>query len=255
MKNSSFQVSDYGNLLIYDRKYSAADVKFVIETNRLNGLKIFDFWDPLPSLDFLRQFTFLKELRISCRYDQDFSFLTDLPQLNLFTVGPSFPMKNQIDLSSLVSVKYLSIQWATNRISGLEACHKLRDLCLVEFPLKDLRVIKDLTELIRLRIKTGSIKSLSGVRDLRKLAELEIGNCRSLLSVNDLNGLPALKSIRIESCRKIEDYKDLRDLQKLNNLQLINCGSIPAFDYQALFPLLERSPLIGNTKIRDSDDN
>jgi hypothetical protein len=41
----------------------------------------------LSSLDFLGQFTFLKELSVSSRYDQDFSFLSDLPQLESLDIG------------------------------------------------------------------------------------------------------------------------------------------------------------------------
>jgi len=250
MKRRSFHVSDYGNLLMYDKKYSAEDVRYIIETNRLNGLRIFDDREPLHSLDFLRQFTFLKKLEVACRYDQDFSFLADLPQLNHFTVGPSCPMKNEIDLTGLTNVKYLSIQWATNHINGLESCRETRDLCLVEFPQKDLEGICVLANVVRLRVKTGSMKSLRGVELLGKLEEVEIGNCRSLSSITHLNGLGSLRSLRIESCRKIEDYGDLSDLPGLSTFQLINCGEIPDFDSSSRFPNLLQLELLGRTKIK-----
>ena len=249
MKNGSFQISEHGNLLIYDRIYSAADVKLLIEANRLNGLRIFDFWDPLTSLDFLREFTFLRRLEIACRYDQEYSFLNDLAQLERFSVGPSLPMKNHIDLSALVNLQYLSIQWGTNHVSGLEACLNIEDLCLVEFPKSDLSLISQLTEVSRLRIKTGRLKSIHGIKNLKDLEELEIGNCRGLASISNLNGLENLKSVRIESCRKISDWDSLEDLPLLRSLKLINCGEIPNFHYRQRFPGLKLE-LMGRTKLK-----
>jgi hypothetical protein len=253
MKNRSFEVSEYGNLLMYDRKYSAADVKYMIETNQLNGLRIFDVWDPLPSLDFLRDFTFLERLEVTCDDDHDYSFLRDLPQLEHLSIGPSFPMENPIDLSHQVNLKYLSIQWRKDRIYGLEACQNLEDLCLVEFKKRDLRLISTLSKIVRLRIKTGSVKSLDGVEGLQELKELEIGNCRSLVSIGHLKGLGKLQSIKIESCHKIKDYGALSDLPLLSSLKLINCGEIPDFDYTNRFPNLLRLELLGRTKLKKLD--
>jgi len=251
MKYASFEVSEHGNLLMYDRQYSTADVKHIIEKNRLNGLRILDFWDPLASLDFLRKFTFLKELSVTCRYDQAYSFLQDMPQLEDLDIGPSFPMENPIDLSHQVNLKSLSLQWRKNRITGLEACQNLEDLCVVEFKSKDLSVMSELREVTRLRIKTGSMKSLGGIGNLRKLQDLEVGNCSSLRSISDLNGLSDLRRVKIETCRKIEDYERLTDLPNLRVLQLINCGTVPALKYEAIFPNLEDLALLGNTKVKE----
>jgi hypothetical protein len=250
MKNRSFEISDHGNLLIYDRKYSAADVKNIIETNRLNGLRIFDFWDPLSSLDFLRQFIFLKKLSITCRYDQNYSFLQDMPQVEHLSIGPSHPMDNSIDLSHQVNLTYLSLQWRKNRIIGLEACQNLEDLCLVEFKNSDLRSIGKLGKIVRLRIKTGSIKSLDGIENLSRLEALEIGNCRSLTSMKHLNGLENLGSLKIESCHKINDYADLSDLPLLVHFKLINCGEVPDFDYSSRFSNLSKLELLGRTRFK-----
>jgi hypothetical protein len=253
MKNKLFQISDHGNLLIHDRKYTADDVKYIIEANRLNGLRIFDFWDVLPSLDFLRQFTFLKELSITCRYDQDYSFLEDMPQLEDLSIGPSCPMENPINLSHQVNLRSGSLQWRKNRISGLEACQNLEDLCLVEFKNPELKLINKLKNIVRLRIKTGSMKSLHGIENLNKLEELEIGNCRSLTSISSLSGLTNLRSLKIESCHKINDYGDLVDLPLLNSFKLINCGEIPDLDYSHRFPNLSQPELLGKTKLRNAN--
>jgi len=252
MHKKTFEISEYGNLLMYDRKYSAADVRTIIETNQLCGLRIFDFWDPLRSLDFLREYTFLKQLEITCRDDQNFSFLSDLLQLNHFSVGPSHPMKNRIDLSAQANLRYLAVQWNTNKITGLSECRSVEDLCLVEFPNDDLKVVFDLQRIKRLRIKTGRMKSLEGIEGLKNLEDLEIGNCRRLLSISHLNGLEKLRRIRIESCRKIQDIESLRSLPSLSTLEFVNCGEIPDLDYDARFPNLKKVDVLGKTRIKNA---
>jgi hypothetical protein len=172
-----------------------------------------------------------------------------MSQLEHFSLGPSFPMNNEIDVSRLTNVRYLSIQWATNRIVGLDRCIQLQDLTLVEFPKSDLSVIVGLVNLVRLRIKTGSMKSLAGVEELTKLEVLELGNCRDLLSIGQVSGLGRIQSIRIESCRKIQDLNSVHDLPSLSSLQFINCGDIPDLDYPNRFPKLTTFMLTGRTKL------
>lgn len=227
MRNRSFELSEYGNLLMYKGDYSLSDIKDIICANNLSGLQIFDFWDPLSSLNFLRRCTFLERLEITCRYDQDFSFLADMSQLIGFGLGPSYPMKNRVDLSALINARELSLQWASNEITGLEKCKNVKDLCLVEFPKDDLTVVSDLTKVSRLRIKTGRMKTLSGMKNLNELKILELGNCRRLVSVAALSGLQNLESILIESCRKIGDLSVLSALPNLRKLNFFNCGPIP----------------------------
>jgi len=244
------EISEHGNLLLYKSGYTAEKVRNLIDSRKLNGLRIFDHWEPLESSDFLRGFTFLKRLEVAFRYDQDYSFLCDLPQLEHLSIGPSFPMENSIDLSYQGNLKYLSLQWRKNRINGLGACQNLEDLCLVEFKNNDLSFISTLRKIVRLRIKTGSMRSLDGIENLNKLEELEVGNCRSLSSIKHLNGLENLRSLKIESCHKIYDYGELSDLPLLSTFKLINCGETPDFDYTNRFPNLLRLEQLGRTKLK-----
>jgi len=237
---------------MYKPVYSAETVRNLIDSGKLNGLRIFDHWEPLKSSDFLRDFTFLKRLEIAFRYDQDYSFLSDLSQLEHLSIGPSFPMENSIDLSHQVNLKYLSLQWRKNRINRLEACQNLEDLCLVEFKNTDLNLISTLKKIVRLRIKTGSMKSLDGIENLGKLEVLEIGNCRSLRSISHLDGLGALQWVRVESCRKIQDLDGLSNLPSLSVLQFINCGERPDLNDANRFPKLRKLELLGQTKLKPS---
>ena len=247
--NPQFEISEYGNLLMYRSSYSVETVSSLIQAQRLDGLRIFDHWDPIESTEFIRDFRFLKRLELAFRYDQDYSFLAELPQLEHLSIGPSYPMENPIDLSHHVNLKYLALQWRKNRIHGLDCCQNLQDLCLIEFKNVNLKLIENLTKIQRLRIKTGSMKSLEGIENLEKLEVLEVGSCRSLRSIKSLTDLPELRIVRIESCRKIQDYDQLENLPALKTLQLINCGRLPEVEFKKKFPNLENLELLGNSRV------
>jgi hypothetical protein len=235
--------------LMYRREYSVELIQRTIEKRGLNGLSIFDDLDPLSSIDFLRSCGFLRALRIQCRYDHDFSFLEEMPLLNYLSIGASESMKNEIDLSAQVNLEHLALKWRKGKIRGLENCTRISDLCLIEFSEESLEPVESLMNVTRLRVKTGSIRSLKGIERLKKVKELELGYCRNLRSLGDMNGLTELETVLIESCRKILDYASLDDLPKLRSLKLINCGDIPALDYECRFPRLEEFRLLERTRL------
>ena len=80
-----------------------------------------------------------------------------------------------------------------------------------------------------------------------------MGNCRSLKSVKDLNGLKKLKKIEFNVCSKIEDYHFLTDLPNLECLEFIDCRDIKTIKFIKNFPKLRELALLGNTNVLDSD--
>jgi len=248
---NDIEITEFG-FLMYRPSYSAKFVEDVIKRRGLKGIRIFDHWEPLKSLDFLREFDFLTGLEITCRYDQDYAFLRDMPQLEeLSLTGISPTMDNEIDLSSQTNVKYLALEWRKNRIKGIEACKEVIDLCLVDFACEDLRIIKGLSKVSRLRIKTGTIRNCSGIEGLSDLKEVAIGYCRRLTSIAAMTGLHELRMINIESSRKIADYELLTDLPKIDVIQLTSCGLIQRFPWKQNLPSLRELRLLVGTKIAE----
>jgi len=243
------EISEYGNLLIYKSNYSARFVEKVIRDNNLAGLRIFDYFDQLESLDFLRQFGFLRRLDITCRYAQDYDFLKSLPQLISLSVGPLPKTVKPIDLSNQKNVEYLSLQWQKRKIKGLEYCENVRSLVLVEYTENDLSMLSRMNTLEVLKIKTASIETLHGLEDLANLEKVQLGNCRKLVSISALSGSSNLSSLEIELCRHIKDYKNLIDLPKLSLLRLTDCGVIEALGFADNFPALENIVLTGDTRV------
>lgn len=249
---NKIKISPYGNMLVYQKGYTAEFVKDTINKNNLEGLRIFDHLDRLESLDFLKKYTFLKKLHIDCVYDQDYSFLRDLYNLEDLTIGGSITNINEINLSNQQNLKKLGITWR-KKITGIENCIKLTWLTLVEFKEKDLQKIASLTNLINLYIKTATIETLSGIENLTNLQNLNIGACKRLQSIKGISLLSKLKELHLEMCPNIKNYEEIKNLPQLETLKFINCGKIASIKFIETLPALSKLSLLANTVVVDGD--
>lgn len=240
------------NLLVYDKEYSIDFVRRTIKNESLNGLRIFDHLDPLPSLDFLKDYTFLTHLSISCIDDHDYSFLNQLTNLKSLFIGSSVTTRHEIDLSHQTNLTYLGITWRKH-IKGLENCQKIERLLLIEFKEKDLSWIRPLSALKDLSIKTATIKHLGGIEGCKGLESILLGNCRQLTSISALNHLCNLKKIELDLVTQVKDYEKLSDLPALSKLKIIDCKKISSISFIRNLPSLRTLMLIGNTEIEDGD--
>jgi hypothetical protein len=249
---NKIDISPYGNMLVFKKGYTAEFVKKAIQKHRLNGLRIFDHFDRLDSLDFLKDYTFLEKLGIDCMYDHDYSFLTSLTQLKHLSIGISVKQLNAIDLSNQQELETLGINWR-KKITGLENCKRLSLLTLADFKEKDLQKIQGLKSLVELRIKTGAIENLSGADKLINLRSLNIGNCKKLQSIKAINHLPNLKALYLDVCPNINDYGEVSYLPNLDTLSLTDCGKVQSLKFVERYDALQKLSLLGNTVILDGD--
>lgn len=222
------EISKHGNLLMYKKGYSASFIRTVIEQKLLNGLFIFDHLDPLDNIDFLYDCLFLRGLFLTLRDDHEFNFLERMNNLEYLSINRGG--STVIDLSHQQNLKNLSLVWRKNRIIGISNCVKLEDIGLIEYTEKNLLPVSGLLGLKDMRIKTSSIKDLTGVEKFKLLETILLGNCRSLESVKQLNGLQRLKKITIDTCSKIKDYSSLSDLPSLEKIKVwpATSQSLPA---------------------------
>jgi hypothetical protein len=218
-----FEITEYGNMLMYRKGYTADFVNKTIKENNLSGLRIFDHLDRLDTLSFLSDYTFLEKLSIDCAYDQDYSFLSRLSNLKDLSIGGDSRVKNPIDLSALVNLEYLGLYWRKNKIKGIEKCSNISSLSLIYFKESDLSAIKSLTNIKSLMVKISPIKSLDGFASLDSIEKIKIVNCRNLNDINVLHGCSNLTSADFDLCPNLEDFEPLRGTSKLKSLSLIDC--------------------------------
>ncbi|GHT35572.1 hypothetical protein FACS189434_13590 [Bacteroidia bacterium] len=252
MKNN-IKISPFGNLLVYQKGYTSDFVKQSIEKNKLNGLRIFDHLDKLESLDFLSDYSFLIELSIDCMHDQNYSFLKNLINLKHLSIGPSTTNNNEIVLNALINLESFAISWRKGKILGLENCQKITDLCLIEYKENNFTPVQMLTNLKTLRVKTASIKEVSGIENFQELEKLELGNCRSLKNIEGIEKLKKLNDLTLEMCSKIEDYSYLGGLSNLDELGIIDCKGINSIEFLTNLKSLKKLYILGNSDILDSN--
>jgi hypothetical protein len=249
----NYEISPYGNMLVYKRGYSVDFVHKVISENKLSGLRIFDHLDKLESLDFLEKYDFLEKLDVNCMNDQDYSFLMNLPNLKSLGIGLSVKENNAIDLSSQVNLENLTIQWRKGKIFGIEKCQKINSLCITNYTEMDFNSILSLQNLEDLKIKTASIKSINGIENYTKLKSLYLGNCKKLSSIEVLKGLRNITFLSFELCPQVKDYASIGYLFGLENIQIIDCKEINTIKFIETLPSLKKLSLLGNTDVVDGD--
>jgi Leucine-rich repeat (LRR) protein len=250
---TEIEISPYGSSLVYKKGYTVEFVRSTIKERNLKGLRIFAHLSEnrLDDLSFLHEYSFLKALDISSVNDYDFSFLSSLTALQDLSI--SIEGKNEIDLSHQVKLESLDIEWRKGKISGLEKCQNITNLCLIDFIENDFSAVSQLINLKELMVKTASIKTLNGVQHFPLLEKLLLGNCRNLESIEDIVYLKNLASLHIELCAKIKDYIAIGKLTRLKRLRLIDCREISSIKFIENLHSLNKLSLLGNTDILDGD--
>jgi Leucine-rich repeat (LRR) protein len=240
-------------LLVFKKGYSPELVRSLIEERQLRGLRIFAHLkeNRLDSLDFLNEYSFLEVLDLASVDDYDFKFLESLKNLKELTI--SIEGKNTIDLSHLTNLQRLNLQWRKAKITGLEKCQSLTDMCLVDFKEEDFEKIALLPHLSHLRIKTASIKTLSDIQNFPNLESLSIGNCKSLKSIETIGALTKLRTLVMEQCPQITGYDYIGSLLNLESLQITDCNEIKSIEFIENLPSLKKLMLLGNTIILDAN--
>jgi hypothetical protein len=249
---NKFEISPYGQLLVYKKGYTASIVEKIINEKKLKGLRIFAILeeDRLESIEFLKEFTFLENLEIISANDLDFTSLKYLRQLKNLTINVSG--SNTIDLTHQVNLVSLTINWRKT-IIGTTNCKDLKKLCLVESKDRNIDFILSFPALQDLIIKTASFTSLDDLNRSQEIRYISLNNCKQLEYIKGINGLNNLKVLEFDTCPKIKDYDLLLQLPLLEQLSLNNCKKIKSINFIQSFPKLKRLEMLGDTFIEDGN--
>jgi hypothetical protein len=252
-KMKEIELSSDGTILEYKKGYTPEFVKLVLDEKNLKGLRVFSVLkeNRIDNLDFLTEYNFLTSLIIACISDPDFAFLSSLNELEELsvTVGGT----KEINLSSSRKLNKLILEWRKGKIVGMEYCSKLEYLGLVDFKEEDCSIVNKFPLLKTLRIKTSTIRSVSGVESYKFLENMLLASCGRLKSIQAISNHENLKSLWIEDCKKITDFHELKNLPSLEKLLIIDCGEIPSLSFLEEMPSLKELRIVGKTKILDGD--
>ncbi len=224
-----------------------------IAASGLRGMTIFMQLEDqlLPDLEFLKDFGFLRALRIVSRDDLDLEVLQHLQQLEELAIIS--PGSKSIPIDRLPILRELDICWRPKVLPFQKRLRALQSLTIWEYSEKDLEQISAQRGLRKLVFNDAKIESLKGIENLRNLKHLELGHCRKLASLQGMEHCPNLETLEIDQCPKINDFERLGANRKLKSLELIDCGTVSTIKFITLLPRLNHFKAVGKIKIEDGD--
>lgn len=152
-------------------------------------------------LSILAEMPFLKGVEI---YDWDVSDVRVIEELpNLEVLGLQIKRTKPIDFSRIPNLRVALLIWCKG-FEGVFSASCLEYLNISNFPFEDLRPLSALQSLRRLSLTSRKLKSLSGIKDLKLLEDIDLYDCRALEDNDGISSLPNLKRIEIESCNKLK---------------------------------------------------
>jgi len=167
--------------------------------------------------------------------------------LNAYATSP-------LDFSYLESLAQAYIEWRP-QYRGISSCVNLQDLFLNRYNDQDLRSLTPLTSLQALRLgDSRRISSLNGIRSLPRLRSLGLLGLPRLTSLVGLDQLaPTLEELDITQCRHLISIDQLAALGRLRRLVLAECGKVPSLRPIAGLRALQELFFFGDTFIVDGD--
>ncbi|WP_010584094.1 leucine-rich repeat domain-containing protein [Schlesneria paludicola] len=202
----------------------------------------------------------------------DLAFLSRLPQLLAFSIldmriesvepihvlhslkklGVLTYCKSEIRFSEFPELETCSLEWR-EKASSLFDCVSLKKLFLDNYTGKDALKLGQLTKLKSLDLLSASVENIEGLRTLKSLYYLRLGNLKRLTSLRGLEALTELEELVINRCRLIKSIGEISKLHKLRRLGLPDCGGIASLQPLCALSELKAVWFYGSTKILDGD--
>ncbi len=274
-----YKYSSFGNLLKYEENLTSKEIKDLIESNNLEGLRV--SIDPISNIDksklkIFKDTTFLKALSwyvVYYDFDVDFEFLYNYSQLEKLHIQT---LSNEVDFSRIPSkIIELDIPFNLEKLKNIKELKTLKKLGSTEFTEKDFSICSNFPDLDSLSLTCKKTKSLKGLSNLSKLVHLGLHgvNCTELGDLESLNkctvltissfkkmrdissicGLENLKYLEIDGCPNLVDFSSIAKLKNLEVLTIINCKNLSDIQFVRQMPNLKQLSTLGTTIINDCD--
>ena len=80
--------------------------------------------------------------------------------------------------------------------------------------------------MIKLQVSSSKLTDLDGLKDLKKIRELDLDGCSSLIKLEQIKSLDQLTNLNFGMCEKIETIDFLSHLKNLTKVNLQGCFGI-----------------------------
>ena len=183
--------------------------KFTIVPSRIKKLSL-SMIEDFEDLQNLKIFGNLESLELSSMHS-----LSDIELLENFTKLTVLKMRSCDLLDSMDS------------ISPIQNCKNLSEIELNGFDfIEDLNFLSEHKNLIKLQVSSSKLTDLDGLKDLKKIRELDLDGCSSLIKLEQIKSLDQLTNLNFGMCEKIETIDFLSHLKNLTKVNLQGCFGI-----------------------------
>jgi hypothetical protein len=240
----------YGRLAVITSAWSAEMADYLL-ANQVVELELNDGkgWSG-GDLSFLEKLPLLQSLKI---IDLKISSVVPIHSLRELRVLEIITYcQTEIRFSAFPRLEECALEWRP-KAASLFGCTTLKKLFVNPYKGKDTAPFSRLANLESLAILNAPVKSLYGLRLLKRLRSLRLGNLKRLHSLAGIEGLAKLEELEINTCRAIGSIEEVGFLSRLRKLQLNNDANIASLRPLDKLKGLELMLFYESTNILDGD--
>jgi hypothetical protein len=177
---------------------------------------------------------------------QDFDVLRSItPNLTALSIGATRSKKPDLaPLGRFGCLKKLFIEGQNKNIEVLRELTTLEDLTLRSITTSDLSYLGPLSSLYSLEIKLGGIRSFAGIEGKETIKYLELWQIRELSNIEVISHLPGLQNLFLQSLPRIPAMPSLSNAHVLRRVVLANMKGLSDFSEFEWAPSLQEFSLI-----------
>lgn len=182
-----------------------------------------DLFQEVDSLEFLEPLHEISSLAVHAVNLKDDAMIEQLTNLRYLSIVDD--ADNELDLSRLTKLEYLSIQ-RRRGCRGIESLVSLQGLGVYGWRSVDLSLLSGLKNLIHLCISDSHSNSIEALSELHSLRELELAHFPKVSSFFCLSALAELEKLSVQNCRKLSTVDWIGSLKRLRVLNLSDNGKL-----------------------------
>lgn len=178
---------------------------------------------PVPDLEFLRHFSFLRVLGVGRWTATNFDGLRHLRPSNLAHLAIDEVLRGRIPLAAVApftGLESLRIGGPSKDFGALAALCNLRSVDLRSLTVPTLRPLAQLPRLREIRLALGGTTALDELANVTGLASLELTMIRGLHDLSVLAELRCLELLWLRSLKHVTALPSLRPLERLREVRL-----------------------------------
>jgi internalin A len=178
---------------------------------------------PVPDLEFLRHFSFLRSLGIGRWTVTNFEGLRHLRPSNLTHLSINEVLRGRIPLAAVApftNLESLSIDGPSKDFGALTALQNLRSVHLRSLKVPTLRPLAALPRLREVTLTLGGTTALDELANVAALDSLELTMIRGLSDLSALAEIRSLELLRLRALKHVTALPSLRRLERLREVHL-----------------------------------